>query len=94
MMSPDRDITPLLSPKLPQLRLVRFPVYEVVDISVRIISQVYLFRGRAAMSAKEKVGALLPTFATIFIGGALQLLMSGVMSETLATPLRCCRFSL
>ena len=44
MTSPDRDITPLLSPKLPQLRLVHFPVYEVVDISVGIISHVHLLQ--------------------------------------------------
>ena len=94
MTSPDRDITPLLSPKLPQLRLVRFPVYEVIDISVGVISHIYLFRGRAAMSAKEEVGAWLPILATVFIGGALQLLVSGVMSETLAAPLRHCRLSL
>ena len=36
----------------------------------------------------------MPTLATIFIGGALQLLVSRVMSETLAAPLGHCRFSL
>ena len=72
MMSPDHDITPLLGSKLPQLRLVRLPVYEVIDISIGVISQVYLFRGGAAMSAKEKEGTLLPTCVTVFIGRALQ----------------------
>ena len=94
MTSPDRDITPLLSPKLPQLRLVRFPVSEVVDISVRVISHIYLFRDRAAMSTKGEVGARLPTLATIFIGGALQFFVSRIMPETLTAPLGHCRLSL
>ena len=92
--SPDRDITPLLSLKLPQLRLVRFPVYEVVDVSVGVISHIYPLRSGAAMSAKEEVGAWLPTLATIFIGGALQFFVARVMSKTLAAPLGHCRFSL
>ena len=87
MMSPDRDITPLLGSELPQLRLVRFPIYEVVDVGIRVISHVYFFRGGAAMSLKEKEGALLPTGATIFIGGALELFMIRVVSEAFATPL-------
>ena len=87
-MSPDRDITPLLSSKLPQLRLVRFPVYEIVNVSIGVISHVYLLRGGAAMSVKEEEGALFPTFVTVFIGGTLQLLVPRVMSETFATPLR------
>ena len=94
MISPDRDITPLLGPKLPQLQLVRFPVYEVVDISVGVVSHIYLFRGRAAMSSKEEVGARLPTLATIFIGGTLQFFVSRIMSETLAAPPGHCRLSL
>ena len=88
MMSPDCDITPLLGSKLPQLRLVRFPIYEVVDVSVRVISHVYFFRGGAAMFSMEKEGALLPTGATIFIGGALELFMIRIVSEAFATPLR------
>ena len=87
-MSPERDITPLLGSKLPQLRLSRFPVYEVIDIGVRIISRIYLFRGGATMFAKEKKRASLPAGATILIGGALEFFMTGVMPETLATPLR------
>ena len=87
-MSPERDITPLLSSKLPQLRLSRFPVYEVIDVSVWIVSCIYLFRGGATMFAKEEEGALLPTGATVLIRGALKFFMTGVVSETLATPLR------
>ena len=87
MISPDRDITPLLGSKLPQLRLGRFPVYEIVDISVRVISHVYLFRGGAAMLLKEKERALLAASAAIFIGGALKFFMARVVSEALATPL-------
>ena len=87
MISPDRDITPLLGSKLPQLRLGRFPVYEVVDISVGVISHVYLFRGGAAMLLKEKEGALLAASAAIFVGGALKFFMARVVSEALATPL-------
>ena len=87
-MSPERDITPLLSSKLPQLRLSRLPVYEVVDVSVRIVSCIYLFRGGATMSVKEEEGASLSAGATVLIGGALEFFMTGVVSETLATPLR------
>ena len=87
MNSPDRDITPLLDSKLPQLRLVCFPVYEVVDISIRVISHVCFFRGGAAMGTKEKIGALLPTGATIFIRGALKFFMVWIVSEAFATPL-------
>ena len=74
---------------MPQLQLVvcTLPVYEVVDISIRIINHIYLFGGGAAMSAKEKKGALLPACVTIFIGGALELLVAWVVSEALATPL-------
>ena len=93
-MSPGRDITPVLGSKLPQLRLVRLPVYEVVDVSVGVISHVYLFGGGAAMSAKKKEGALLPTFVTVFIGGTLQYLVSRVVPKTFATPLRHRRFLL
>ena len=42
-MSPERDITPLLGSKLPQLRLVRFPVYKIVDIGIRVIGHIYFF---------------------------------------------------
>ena len=86
-MSPDRDITPLLGSKLPQLRLVRFPIYKVIDIGIWVISHVYFFRGGAAMFLKEEEGALLPTGVTIFIGGALKLFVSRVVSKTFATPL-------
>ena len=88
MMCPDRDITPLLGLKLPQLQLVCFPIYEVVDVGVRVISHVYFFRSGAAMFLKEKEGALLPTGATIFIGGALELFMIRIVSEAFATPFR------
>ena len=71
MMSPERDITPLLRSKLPQLRLSRFPIYKVIDISVGVINHVYLFRGGATMATKEKIGSLLSAGAAIFIGGAL-----------------------
>ena len=87
MMSPDRDITPLLGSKLPQLRLVCFPIYEVVDVGIRVVSHVYFFRGSAAMFSKEKEGTLLPTGATIFVGGALKLFMIRLMLEAFATPL-------
>ena len=39
------------------------------------------------MLSKEKEGALLPAGATIFVGGALELLMVGIVSEAFATPL-------
>ena len=71
MMSPERDITPLLGSKLPQLRLIRLPIYKVIDISVGVINHVYLFRGGATMAVKEKEGSLLPAGTAIFIGGAL-----------------------
>ena len=86
-MSPERDITPLLGSKLPQLRLVRFPIYEVVDVGVRVVSHVYFFRGGAMMFLKEKEGALLSTGATIFVGGALKLFMIRIVLEAFATPL-------
>ena len=86
-MSLERDITPLLGSKLPQLRLVRFPVYKVVDVGIRVIGHVYFIRGGAAMLAKEKEGALLSAGATIFIGRALEFFMARVVPETLATPL-------
>ena len=86
-MSPDRDITPLLGSKLPQLRLGRFPIYEVVDVGTRVISHVYLFRGGAAMLLKEKERVLLAASAAIFVGGALKFFVARVVSETLATPL-------
>ena len=87
-MSPERDITPLLGSKLPQLRLSGLPVYEVVDVGIRIISHIYLFRGGATMFAKEKQRASLSAGVTILIGGALEFFMTGVVPETLATPLR------
>ena len=87
-MSPERDITPLLGSKLPQLRLSRFPVYEVIDVGVRIISRIYFFRGGAAMFAKEKERASLSAGATVLIGGALEFFMTRVVPETLATPFR------
>ena len=86
-MSPERDITPLIDSKLPQLRLVHFPIYKIIDVSVRVIDHVYFFRGGASMFAKEEEGAMLPTGATIFIGGALEFFMVGIVSETFATPL-------
>ena len=86
-MSPRRDITPLLGSKLPQLRLGCFPVYEVIDVGIRVVSHVYLFRSGATMFLKEKKGALLSASATIFIGGALKFFMARVVPETLATPL-------
>ena len=87
-MSPERDITPLLGSKLPQLRLSRFPIYKVIDIGVRVVSHVYLFRSSAMMVAKEKKGAFLTASMAVFIGGALELFMARVVPETLATPLR------
>ena len=86
MMSPDRDITPLLGSKLPQLRLVHFPIYKAIDVGIRVINHVYFFGGGAAMFAKEKEGALLSTGVAIFIGGGLEFFMARVVSETLATP--------
>ena len=71
MMSPKRDITPLLGSKLPQLRLSRFPIYKIIDISVGVIDHVYFFRGGTTMATKEKERSLLSTGAAIFIGGAL-----------------------
>ena len=87
-MSPERDITPLLGSKLPQLRLSRLPINEIVDVSVRIVGHIYFLRGGAAMFAKEEEGALLPTSAAAFIGRALKFFVPRVVSETLATPLR------
>ena len=86
-MSPERDITPLLGSKLPQLRLVRFPIYKIIDVGIRVIDHVYFFRGGATMFVKEKKGALLSTGATIFIGGALKFFMVRIVPETFATPL-------
>ena len=71
MISPRRDITPLLGSKLPQLRLSRFPIYEVVDISVGVIDHVHLFRGGATMATKEKERSSLSAGAAILVGGAL-----------------------
>ena len=71
MMSPKRDITPLLGSKLPQLRLSRFPIYEVIDISVGVINHVYLFRVGATMATEEKERSLLSAGAAILVGGAL-----------------------
>ena len=93
MMSPERDITPLLGSKLPQLRLGRFPVYKVVDISIRVVGHVYFLRGGAAMFAEKEERALLSAGATIFIGGALKLFVPRVVSEAFATPLRRRRLS-
>ena len=67
MMSPERDITPLLGLKLPQLQLSRFPVYKIIDISVGVISRVYFLRGGATMATKEKEGSLLSAGTAIFI---------------------------
>ena len=71
VMSPKRDITLLLGSKLPQLRLSRFPIYKVIDISVGVIGCVYLFRGGATMATKEKEGSLLSAGAAILIRGTL-----------------------
>ena len=73
MNSPERDITPLLGSKLPQLRLVMctFPIYEVIDISIGVIFHVHLFRGSATMGAKEEEWTCLAACATILISGAL-----------------------
>ena len=87
-MSPERDITPLLGLKLPQLRLSRLPINEIVNISVRVVGHIYFLRGGAAMFAKEEKGALLAASATVFIGRALKFFMPRVVSETLATPRR------
>ena len=86
-MSPERDITPLLGSKLPQLRLSRFPVDEMINIGIRVIGHVHFFRSGAVMFAKEKKGALLSTGAAVFIGRALKFFMARVVSETFATPL-------
>ena len=86
-MSPECGINPLLGSKLPQLRLVRFPIYKVVDVSIRVINHVYFFRSGAAMFAKEKKGALLSAGATILIRGTLEFFMARVVPETFATPL-------
>ena len=86
MISPDRDITPLLSSKLPQLRLGRFPIYEVVDVGTRVISHIYLFRRGAAMFLKEKERALLAAGVAIFVGGALEFFVARVVSKAFATP--------
>ena len=71
IVGPRCDITPLLGPKLPQLRLSCLPIYEVIDVSVRVVSRVYFFGGGATMATKEKEGSLLPAGAAIFIRGAL-----------------------
>ena len=89
MISPDCDNTPLLGSKLPQLRLVCFPVYEVVDFSIRVIDHVYLCRSSASMSVEEHEGTFISTSATVFIRWALKLFMAGVVSEALATPFGC-----
>ena len=87
-MSPERDITPLLGSKLPQLRLSRLPIDEIVNISIRVIGHIYFLRGGAAMFAKEEKGTLLSTSAAVFVGRALKFFVSRVVSETLAAPLR------
>ena len=86
-MSPERDITPLLGSKLPQLRLSRFPINEIVDVSVRVVGHIYLLGGGAAMPTKEEKGTLLSTSAAIFVGRALEFFMPWVVSKALATPL-------
>ena len=86
-MSPERDITPLLGSKLPQLRLGCFPVYKIINIGIRVIGHVYFFWSSATMFTKEKKGALLSAGTAIFIGRALKFFMAGVVPETLATPL-------
>ena len=78
---------------MPQLQLVHFPVYKVVDVSIGVIGHIYFFRSGAAMLAKEKKRALLSTGVTIFIGRALEFFMAKVVSETLATPLGQCGLS-
>ena len=70
-MSPERDITPLLGSKLPQLRLSRFPVNEVVKIGAGVVGHVYFLRSGATMFAKKEKGALLSAGTAIFIGRAL-----------------------
>ena len=94
MISPDRDITPLLGSKLPQLRLGRLPIYEVIDVGIWIIGHVYFLRGGTTVVAKKKEGALLSTGTAIFIGRALEFFMPRVVSKTLAAPLRQRRLSL
>ena len=39
------------------------------------------------MGVKEKIGALLPTGATIFVGGALKFFVVQIVLEAFATPL-------
>ena len=87
-MSLEHDITPLLGSKLPQLRLSRLPINEIVNIGVRVVGHIYFLRGGAAMFAKEEKGALLSASAAVFVGRALKFFMPRVVSETLATPLR------
>ena len=87
-MSPERDITPLLGSKLPQLRLSRLPINEIVNISVRVVGHIYFLRGGAAMFAKEEKGGLLSASAAVFVGRALKFFMPRVVLETLAAPLR------
>ena len=86
-MSPERDITPLLGSKLPQLRLSRLPINEVVNIGARVVGHIYFLRGGAAMFAEKEEGALLSASAAVFIGRALKFFVPRVVSETLATPL-------
>ena len=86
-MGPERDITPLLGPKLPQLRLSCFPVNEIVNISIRVIGHVRFSRSGATVFVKEKKGALLSTGTAVFIGRALKFFMARIVSEAFATPL-------
>ena len=86
-MGPERDITPLLGSKLPQLRLSCFPVDEIVNVGIRVIGHVHFLRSGATMFAKEKKEALLSAGAAVFIGRALKFFMARVVLETFATPL-------
>ena len=46
------------------------------------------------MFLKEEEGALLPAGVTIFVGGALELLVVGIVSEAFVTPLGQWRLSI
>ena len=94
MISLDCDITPLLGSKLPQLRLVCFPVYEVINFSVRVIDHVYFCGSGASMSVKEHEGTFISASATVFIRWTLKLFMARVVSESLTTPFGCRRLAI
>ena len=59
-MGPECDITPLLGPKFPQLRLSCFPVDEIINIGIRVIGHVYFLRSGATVFAEEKKGPCCP----------------------------------